>query len=74
MHYIYIMFIIVLYIMYYIYISKIRHLLLNELYFVFFQTFEDQNLRRSSNVWKKPKYNSLSNKCLIFDIYIDIDH
>ena len=28
----------------------------------------------SSKVWKKPKYNSLSNKCLIFDIHIDIEH
>ena len=24
----------------------------------------------SSKVWKKPKYNSLSSKCLIFDICI----
>ena len=41
-----------------------RHSFLNELYFGFF--FE------SSKVWKKPKYNSLRNKCLIFDIYIYI--
>ena len=25
-----------------------------------------------SKNWKKPKYNSFRNKCLIFDIYIDI--
>ena len=30
-----------IYIYIYIYISKIRHLLLNKLYFGFFQTFED---------------------------------
>ena len=49
------------YIHIYIYILKIRHFFLSELYFSFFQ---------SSKVWKKPKYNSLKNKCLIFDIHI----
>ena len=32
------------------------------------------NLIESSKVWKKPIYNSLSNKCLIFDVYIDIEN
>ena len=35
------------------------------------------NLRRlieSSKVWRKPKCNSLNNKCLIFDVYIDIEN
>ena len=41
-----------------------RHLFLSELYFGFFQTFEDSK--------KKPKYNSFRNECLIFYIYIDI--
>ena len=57
-------------------ISYIRHLFLNELYFGFFQTFEDI---RSSTVWKKSKYNSFRNvlflKYMIFlyfhyDIYM----
>ena len=47
-------------------ISYIRHLFLNELYFGFFQTFEDSE---SSKVWKKSKYNSFRNICLIFYIH-----
>ena len=54
----------------YIYISKMRHLFLNELYFGFFQTLKP--LIGSSKVWRKPKYNSFRNKCLIIDIYIYI--
>ena len=53
-----------IYIYIYIYISKTRHLFLNKLYFGFFQTFEDSK--------KNPKYNSLRNKCLVFDICIYI--
>ena len=41
-------------------------------YFGFFQTIDKYNLNEFSKVWKKPKYNSLSNKCLVFDISTDI--
>ena len=48
------------------YIPKITHLFLNGLYLSFFQTLKNSK----SWFWKKPKYNSFRNKCLVFDIYI----
>ena len=68
--YIYIIYIYIYYIYIYyniIYISKIRHLFLNELYFGFFQTFENIE---SLKVWKISEHNSFRNKCLIFYIYM----
>ena len=50
------------------YIPKITHLFLNGLYLSFFQTLKNSK----SWFWKKPKYNSFRNKCLVFDIYIYI--
>ena len=53
------------------YMSKTKHLFLDELYFGFFQTFEDSNwVFEGLQDWKKPKYNLQGNKCPIFGLYI----
>ena len=36
------------------------------------ELFKNIKKIESLKVWKKPKYNSLRNKCLVFYIYIDI--
>ena len=56
-----------IYIYIYIYIKN-KSFIFKQVIFLFLPNLE------SSKLWKKPKYNSLRNKCLIFDTCVHVLH